>query len=125
MYDDGQHDDSAAGDGIFGAAIPVQPAGTTVTYTVSVTDSNGNTTYSSTSGTYTVSAVTPLANFFATVTSSNGNVVISWPSQNGLNYSVQWSDDLVHWANIPVGQTNTWTDTTASSVPRRFYRVMR
>ncbi len=125
MYDDGLHGDGAAGDGIFGAAIPVQTAGTTVTYSLSVTDSNGGTTASSASGTYTVSAVTPPASFAAAAARSGGNVTITWPSQSTISYSVQWSEDLMNWTDIPVGQTNTWTDTTASGVARRFYRVRR
>ena len=125
MYDDGAHGDGLAGDGIFGAAIPVQTAGTTVSYSLSVTDSNGSTTTSSASGTYTVSAITPPASFSAAASRTGSNVTITWPSQSGIGYSVQWSADLIHWSNIPVGQTNTWTDTTAGSVLRRFYRVMR
>lgn len=43
MFDDGQHDDGAAGDGIFGATIPVQAAGATVNYAITATDRNGGT----------------------------------------------------------------------------------
>lgn len=41
MWDDGRHDDQQAGDGIFGAAIPAQSAGATVTYTLVATDGAG------------------------------------------------------------------------------------
>ncbi len=44
MRDDGLNGDGAAGDGVFGAAIPVQPAGTTVSYTVTATSGTGTTT---------------------------------------------------------------------------------
>lgn len=43
MFDDGQHDDGAAGDGVFGATIPAQAAGATVTYSISATSSAGGT----------------------------------------------------------------------------------
>ncbi|MDH4445371.1 MAG: DUF1566 domain-containing protein [Akkermansiaceae bacterium] len=124
MHDDGLHGDGLAGDGVYGAAIPVQTAGKVITYNLSVTDSNGSTTTSTIAGTYTVSAVTPV-NFKATAIVSGGNVTITWPTQSGISYSVQWSPDLVQWLDIPVGQVGTWTDTTTSNVARRFYRVSR
>ncbi len=126
MYDDGLHGDGLAGDGFYGAAIPVQAAGKTITYNLSVTDSNGSTTTSTTSGTYTVSSVTPPVSFPATAAVvGGGSVTITWPTQTGISYSVQWSSDLLHWFDIPVGQTSSWTDTTAGGVTQRFYRVSR
>ena len=56
---------------------------------------------------------------------TGGNVTLTWPTQSGINYSVQWSDDLVHWTDIFLGTTGTWTDVTAASATRRFYRVSR
>ena len=44
MYDDGKHEDGSAGDGMYGAEIPALPAGTTVQYYISATDSAGLTT---------------------------------------------------------------------------------
>lgn len=38
MSDDGQHGDTLAGDGIFGASLPIQPDGTVVEFYVSATD---------------------------------------------------------------------------------------
>ncbi len=126
MYDDGLHGDGLAGDGFYGAAIPVQAAGKTITYNLSVTDSNGSTTTSTTSGSYTVSSVTPPVSFPATAAVvGGGSVTITWPIQSGISYSVQWSSDLIHWFDIPVGQTSSWTDTTAGGVTQRFYRVSR
>jgi hypothetical protein len=125
MHDDGLHGDGLAGDGVYGAAIPVQTAGKVITYNLSVTDSNGSTTTSTTAGTYTVSAVTPVSFNAAAAQVSGGHVIITWPTQSGLSYSVQWSPDLAQWFDIPVGQVSTWTDTTASSTTRRFYRVSR
>ena len=39
MYDDGAHNDGASGNGVYGAQIPAFPAGTTVDYYVTATDS--------------------------------------------------------------------------------------
>lgn len=50
MYDDGLHGDGAAGDGTYGAQIPVQNASTAVTYRVRATDSNAATTTSASAG---------------------------------------------------------------------------
>ena len=44
MYDDGAHGDGAAGDHVYGATIPAQAVGTTVSYYVSATDDVGLTT---------------------------------------------------------------------------------
>ena len=41
MLDDGTHHDDAAGDGTYGASIPPRPAGTTVNYYLTATDSSG------------------------------------------------------------------------------------
>ena len=53
MYDDGLHGDGAAGDGVFGAQVPAEAAGTTVSYSIIATDSNGSTTTLSSAGSYT------------------------------------------------------------------------
>lgn len=80
----------------------------------------------STTASYTVSAVTPPSNWSATATAvTGGNVTLTWPIQSGINYSVQWSDDLIHWFDVPVGSAGTWTDTSAGGTTRRFYRISR
>ncbi len=56
MFDDGLHGDAAAGDGIYGASIPVQSAGTTVGYTIAATDNLGGVT---TTGSASYTVVTP------------------------------------------------------------------
>ncbi len=125
MLDDGLHGDGLAGDGIFGGTIPVRPAGTVVNYTLTATDNNGGFT-STTAATYTVSAVTPATNFLATASLSGNTVTLLWPAQPGISYAAQWSDDLIHWTSVPVGQTGTWSDTgIPGTVRKRFYRVMR
>jgi len=126
MFDDGLHGDGIAGDGIFGAEVPLRAAGTTITYSLGVTDSNGSTTTSVAAASYTVSAITPPTNFAATLTANGSALTIQWPSQAGISYSVQTSEDLINWTNIPVGQVGTWTDPGAiGAAAKRFYRVMR
>jgi len=126
MFDDGLHGDGIAGDGVLGAQIPLQTAGKTITYSLSVTDSNGSTTTSAAAASYIVSAVTPPTNFAATATRSGDVVIIQWPTQAGISYSVQTSENLINWVNIPVGQVGTWTDSgTILTTSKRFYRVMR
>jgi hypothetical protein len=56
---------------------------------------------------------------------ATNNMVLQWSGQSSLSYFVQWSDDLLNWTNVSVGQTNTWKDTHQSStVSKRFYRLM-
>jgi hypothetical protein len=125
MLDDGAHGDGLAGDGVFGAFIPVMPGGTNVSYSITATDNAGGTT-TAPSASYTVTPTAPAGNFFATAELTGSSVVIQWPAQPGFTYSVQWSEDLIHWNNVPVGQTGTWTDLNITGPARkRFYRVMR
>ena len=49
-------------------------------------------------------------------------VVITWNARPGVDYTVQWSTDLQIWNDVPVGQTGTWTDTSATGT-KKFYRV--
>jgi len=53
MFDDGKHGDGAANDGLYGAVIPAQSAGSTVSYAVTVTGGSGATA-SSASAAYVV-----------------------------------------------------------------------
>ncbi len=57
---------------------------------------------------------------------SSNHLALQWNAQPGFNYTVQWSDNLILWSNILVGQTGGWSDTNSvSSAPKRFYRVAR
>lgn len=54
------------------------------------------------------------------------NVVLSWPSETGTTYQVQWSSDLTSWSSLGsplpgTGQTITLQDPVAGS--RRCYRL--
>lgn len=61
--------------------------------------------------------------------SGNGNVTLTWPSQNGRTYTVQYRNSLTLGAWEPLGNvtatgtTATFTDTTAAGQPQRFYRL--
>ncbi|MCX7003200.1 MAG: DUF1566 domain-containing protein [bacterium] len=62
MYDDGVHQDGAAGDGVYGTQVPAQTAGTAVSYYLTATDSAGAATVEPTGAptltySYTVSSV--------------------------------------------------------------------
>jgi hypothetical protein len=61
MLDDGAHQDGVAGDGIYGAFIPLQAAGTVVHYYLSATDSIGATCLSPTTAPATTWSYTVLA----------------------------------------------------------------
>ena len=130
MYDDGLHDDGAAGDGTYGGLIPAFSSGTTVSYYLTATDTVGLST-SSPSGapasiySYAVTSNTNASPIVAG-TMSGGNLVVQWNSQPGCVYTVQWSDDLIAWTNsLVVGQTNSWSDISPTiTVPKRFYRLL-
>ncbi|MEO8616544.1 MAG: multicopper oxidase domain-containing protein [Luteolibacter sp.] len=73
MFDDGAHEDGAAGDGVYGVSIPAQATNTTVSYVILATDSAAASTTSA-SNTYTVSAAAPvLVVTPATGLTSSGN----------------------------------------------------
>jgi len=125
MFDDGLHGDGPAGDGVFGAILPVMPGGTHISYAVTATDHAASTT-TAPSASYSISPTAPAPNFTATAQLTGSSVLIQWPAQPGVSYSIQSSHDLQHWTNVPVGQTGTWTDVNASEPGgMRFYRVVR
>ncbi|MDB6074043.1 MAG: hypothetical protein JWO89_1683, partial [Verrucomicrobiaceae bacterium] len=90
MHDDGLHGDGAAGDGTYGVQLPAQASGTTVSYSITATDSNGSATTTASAGTYTTgpapSIVTASPLFLATsgaaysqtLTASGGTPGYSW-----------------------------------------------
>lgn len=77
----------------------------------------------------------PTSFFKATVTrnAATGSVTVTWPSQQGLEFDVWWTDDLSKpkedWLNFgPItdndgGPTHSYEDLTAGSEPRGFYQV--
>ena len=54
------------------------------------------------------------------------STTLQFPSISGQDYRVEYSDDLKTWTPVIVtaaGSSTTWTDPTAGSKLRRFYRV--
>lgn len=60
---------------------------------------------------------------------ATGNVTLSWASQNGRNYVIQYRDSLTEGSWQPLGNvtatgtTTTFVDTTAAGKSQRFYRL--
>jgi blue copper oxidase len=87
MYDDGLHGDGAAGDGVYGATIPQQAAGTTVSYTITATDSLGGTATGA--GSYTVATAAPVLAVSPTTTlSASGTVGSGAYTPSSLAYTL-------------------------------------
>lgn len=86
MFDDGQHGDGAAGDGLFGATIPVQAASATVTYTISATDSNG--------GTATAPSAAYLVSPTLTDTTFTSPEFLGIPTQQSVTLNLEASKEL-------------------------------
>ena len=130
LFDDGLHGDRAAGDGVYGGMIPAFPTGTTLSYYLTASDPAGLTAFS---------PATPPATVYSYALGAGTNVSpalagsrvgsqwqLGWDAQTGIVYTVQWSEDLIHWTNGPVvGSTNLWLDLEAdSTMGKRFYRLV-
>jgi hypothetical protein len=66
-----------------------------------------------------------------TAVRSNGNLILTWNSQSGMSYHVQFKDALLqnNWSNFGSGITATGSlctssDTNIASRQQRFYRVI-
>jgi uncharacterized repeat protein (TIGR03803 family) len=75
--------------------------------------------------------IAPTPPAFQTMTLSNGTLTLTWSTEAGGRYQLQYSSDLIlsSWANLgsPVtaaGATLSATDSIANG-PRRFYHVAR
>lgn len=88
MFDDGNHGDGAANDGVWGAAIPAQTGGTTVNFRVVATDSNGATTTSPSVSNYTYTVNNLLTN--ATII---GAEFLTLPKTDGVTLNLIASVD--------------------------------
>jgi len=91
MYDDGGHQDGAAGDGVYGGQIPAFPAGTSVSYYVTATDASGLSTTNPTGA--------PGRAYAYTVTNSAQNniyynVLLGRPTDHSIAVSVLSSNNL-------------------------------
>lgn len=64
----------------------------------------------------------------SSVTRTGSSVTLTWPSEPGVSYTVQRSENLTTWTAagtvVAQGSTVTWTDNAATQ-PRYFYRVVR
>lgn len=62
-----------------------------------------------------------------TVLSRTTATTLQFPSVDGNDYRIEYSDDLVKWTPVIVtatGASTTWTDLNAVNKKRRFYRVV-
>ena len=104
MYDDGQHGDGAAGDGVYGVQLPAETTGTTMSYTITATDSNAS--QGTGTGSYTVVAASPvLAVTPSTAFSSSGTVASGSFIPASASYTL---------SNTGVGPM-TWTATKTAN----------
>ena len=112
MFDDGLHGDGAASDGVYGATIPAQSAGTTVSYTITATDSASGT--ANASGSYTVATAAPvLAVTPATTLSSAGAAGSSNYSPSSITYTLTNSGTgTMSWT---AGKTAAWLNLSSTA----------
>jgi hypothetical protein len=61
--------------------------------------------------------------FITSIEVTAEGVIITWNSQPGVSYTVQHSTNLVDWTDVPVGETDTWTDESPVT-EKRVYRVL-
>ena len=108
MLDDGTHQDGAAGDGTYGAAIPAMPEGTTVNYYVTAFDGAGLSAVSPSGApgdfySYTVTNITVSPEPFSY------DILLGRPTDHSIAVSVLSSDDLlayVEYGSQPGGYTS-------------------
>jgi phosphodiesterase/alkaline phosphatase D-like protein len=116
MYDDGNHGDGMSADGIYGAQIPALPAGTTVNYYLTATDSGGLSSANP--------AGAPGINYSYTVTSNAVlpviyDLMLGRPTDTSIAVSVLASNDLQVYfeygtqSGVYAGQTATNSITNA------------
>ncbi len=135
LFDDGLHQDGAAGDGIYGGQIAAQPSGATVSYYLAASDSLGltattpagapGTTYS-----YVVQTVaTNVQPIITGVTHTPGGVQIAWASVAGKDYIVLWkaTTNAPAWYFLDLvtsSATNTTYMDTSSTQPTGEYGIL-
>ena len=112
MYDDGLHGDGAAGDGVYGATIPQQAAGTTVSYTITATDSLGGTATGT--GSYTVATAAPVLAVSPTTTlSASGAVGSGTYTPSSLAYTL--TNTGIGTMSWTVANTTAWLTLSSTS----------
>ncbi len=112
MFDDGLHGDGAANDGVYAAAIPAQTAGSTVSYTITATDSAAATTTSS--GSYTVATAAPVLAVTPTTTLSSAGAAGSGSfSPSGITYTL--ANNGTGTMSWTAGKTANWLTLSSTS----------
>jgi hypothetical protein len=108
LYDDGAHQDGAAGDGTYGAAIPALPLGTTVDYYLTATDGAGLTTTNPPGApgvtfSYTVRGSTNVVRTVGLVTNTAGafpGYTLMAPMHHTNTYLINNAGEYVHrWSS--------------------------
>ena len=114
-----------SGSGAFSWRPLVTQANTTNTFTLQVAD-NGSPSLSATQS-FTVTVNALMAAVLSAPVTSNGQLTVQVTGQNGPDYTVEMSTNLVSWSTVfttnspamPFG----WMDTNTLAAPVRFYRV--
>ncbi|MEI6647319.1 MAG: DUF1566 domain-containing protein, partial [bacterium] len=110
MFDDGLHGDGAAGDGVYGAQIPAQGLGTSVSYYVTATDGSGLSVTNPPAG--TGGALTYVVG--SEVTASMYDVLLGRPTDRSIVVSILPSTNLEVYCQYGT-QSGSYTMQTAST----------
>lgn len=128
-FDDGAHGDGTAGDGIWGATLPGQPAGQTVTYAFNATDNQGQTTNGATSQ-YVVGYAPSYSLKINEVLTSNGGVALDEDfGESGdwvelYNSGPDAADLSYHTLSDDAGTPTKWAFPLGASVPAGGYLLV-
>lgn len=110
MFDDGNHGDGAANDGLWGSTIPAQIGGTTIQFTVTATDSNSASSTSPGTGNYTYTV-----NNLLTDATILGAEFLTLPKSDGVTLNLITAvnqDAYVEYGTQPGKYTATTTPAT-------------
>ena len=121
MFDDGNHGDGAANDGVWGVLIPAHVGGTTVNFRVVATDNNAATATNPSSGNFNY-----VVNSLLTTATIKGAEFLGMPKNDSVTINVIASVDqnaFIEYGTQPGKYTNTTTPTlfTIDSANPQFY----
>jgi hypothetical protein len=109
----------------FGWRPLVTQAGTTNSISLAVTDTNTPPLSATHSFTVIVNALTPPS--LSALTLSNGRFAFEISGQNGPDYAVETSTNLLVWSTLSITNSPAmpfvWEDTNAAAMPAQFYRI--
>ena len=60
--------------------------------------------------------------YITSIEMAENDVTLYWNARPGISYTVQHSTDIENWTDVPVGETDHWTDYSVPE-PTKFYRV--